>query len=86
MAAKQPVGWTWTPNTRIRLADEDEIIARARRRGSVGAWIVERQGGWSWKTQAGHTSAWQELSSHHSETEALKAKARLDRKIAKEEG
>lgn len=73
------------PNTRIRLADEDEIIARARRRGSVGAWIVERQGGWGWKTQAGHP-AWHELSSHYSETEALKAKARLDRKIAKEGG
>ena len=81
MAAKQPVGWTWTPNTRIRLADEDEVIARARRRRSVGAWIVERQGGWRWNPEA-----WRELSSHHSETEALKAKARLDRKIAKEEG
>jgi len=62
--------------TRVRLATPEESIARARRCGSAGQWLVER-------LYQGFKPMWNEISAHLTEEAADAAKAKLDRKIAK---
>lgn len=65
----------WKSETRVRLAEESEILARAARNANIGAWLVERKGGWA--------GCFHKVSSHQTEASAIKAKEALDQKIAK---
>lgn len=69
---------------RVRLATESEIIARARRNGSAGAWLVER----FWPSRYDKTPGagqWNSVSNHITEEAANKAMARAVRKSPKGE-
>ena len=62
---------------RVRLASEQEIIARARRNGSAGAWLIERK-----YTMRGGGFFWDTVSSHLTEDAANKAAKRQLKKLA----
>lgn len=71
---------SFTAETRVRLVDSNETAARALRNLNIGAWILERR--WLVKGSYGE-GFFVEISSHISQDVAEKAKARLDKKIAK---
>lgn len=69
----------YTSETRVRLTEANEAAARAHRTCNAGNWLVERY----WKLDFAKGGYFNIISSHVSEEEANKAKAKLDRKIAK---
>lgn len=71
---------SFTAETRIRLVNSTETTARALRNLNIGAWVLERR--WLVKGSCGE-GFFVEISSHISQAAAEKAKAKLDKKIAK---
>lgn len=81
--------FVWGPEVRVRQAGEEEILARTRRSGSTGSWLVERRGGvinpitGGWAPGSG---GWHPVSTHLTEAAASLKKAALEKRINKEMG
>lgn len=75
---------TPTKQTRVREASDEQAISIARRGLSCGYFFVEQFSLFTWSTKERPTGQWNCCSSHMTLEAAEAAKAKLDRKLARQ--